>query len=283
MSTASLERSAGDNHWYGRPVAEAASVLEHLSSTDGTQIGYRRSGAGPPLVLVHATTGAYWSFNLLVPTLVDRFTVYAIDRRGRGESGDRADYSIEREFEDVATVVDSIAEPASVFGHSFGATVALGAGLVARNLHRLVLYEPSPGIAAVPPEDLAKIDALVTRGEREEALVFALGVFGLNPEEVEQIRALPTWPERVAAAHTVTREVSAEEAYSVNPDRFRDLATPVLLLLGEKSPGWARDGTERIQAALPNAGVAILRGQGHAATMTAPELVAGEIGRFLSD
>ncbi len=123
----------------------------------------------------------------------------------------------------------------------------------------------------------------MTRGEREEALVFALGVFGLNPEEVEQIRALPTWPERVAAAHTVTREVSAEEAYSVNPDRFRDLATPVLLLLGEKSPGWARDGTERIQAALPNARVAILRGQGHAATMTAPELVAGEIDRFLSD
>ncbi len=190
---------------------------------------------------------------------------------------------MEREFEDVGAVVDSIAGPASVFGHSSGATVALGAGLVARNLQRLVLYEPSPGIAAVPPEDLTKIDALVTRGEPEEALVFALGVFGLTPEEVEQIRALPTWPARVAAAHTVTREVRAEEGYTLDSERFRDLATPVLLLLGEKSPGWASEGTERIEAALPNARVAILPGQGHAATMTAPDLVAAEIGRFLRD
>jgi pimeloyl-ACP methyl ester carboxylesterase len=234
-------------------------------------------------VLVHATTGAHWSFNRLVPALVDRFTVYAIDRRGRGESGDQADYSIEREFEDVAAVVDSIAEPPSVFGHSSGATVALGAGLVARNLHRFVLYEPSPGIAAVPPEDLARIDDLVARGEREEALVFALGAFGLTAEEVEQFRALPTWDERVEAAHTVTREVRAEESYGVDPERFRNLTTPVLLLLGERSPGWARDGTEHIESALPNARVAVLEGQGHAATMTAPELVAGEIGRFLRD
>ena len=264
-------------------MAEAGAVLEHVGSTDGTPIGYRRSGAGPPLVLVHATTGAHWSFNLLLPGLVDRFTVYAIDRRGRGESGDGPEYSIEREFEDVAAVVDSIAEPASVFGHSSGATVSLGAGLVARNLHRLVLYEPSPGIAAVPPEDLARIDALVARGEREEAMVFALGAFGLTPDEIGQIRALPTWQARVEAAHTVTREVRAEESYTVDPGRFRDLVTPVLLLLGEKSPGWAGDGTERLRSALPNAQVGILEGQGHAATMTAPELVAGEIGRFLRD
>ena len=33
------------------------------------------------------------------------FTVYTVDRRGRGESGDSEDYSIEREFEDVAAVV----------------------------------------------------------------------------------------------------------------------------------------------------------------------------------
>lgn len=135
----------------------------------------------------------------------------------------------------------------------------------------------------MPREDLARIDVLVARGEREEALVFALGVFGLKREEVEQMRGLPTWPERVAAASTVTREVRAEEGYSVHPDRLRDLAPPVLLLLGEESPAWAREGTDRIQAALPNARVAILRGQGHAATMTAPQLVAGEIGRFLSE
>jgi len=81
----------------------------------------------------------------------------------------------------------------------------------------------------------------------------------------------------------VTREIRAEEAYRLDPERFRDLAAPVLLLLGEESPDWAREGTERIRAILPDARVAILRGQGHMAIMTAPELVADEVARFLSD
>lgn len=225
----------------------------------------------------------HWSFRFLVPTLVDRFTVTAIDRRGRGESGDRADYAIEREFADVAAVVDSIEEPASLFGHSYGATVALGAALVARNLHKLVLYEPAPGISGVPSEDVERIEDLVARDEREDALVHAFRSFGLTPEELEQMRALPTWSARVAAAHTVTREIRVEEAYRLDPERFRDLAAPVLLLLGEESPDWAREGTERIRAILPDARVAILRGQGHMAIMTAPELVADEVARFLSN
>jgi pimeloyl-ACP methyl ester carboxylesterase len=131
---------------------------------------------------------------------------------------------------------------------------------------------------AVPSEDLDRIEDLVARDDREEALVHAFRSFGLTPEEVEQMRASPTWSARVAAAHTVTREVRAEEAYRVDPERFRDLAAPVLLLLGEESPDWAREGTERI-APSSRTRVAILRGQGHVAIMTAPELVA----RFLSE
>ena len=264
-------------------MAEAAAIVEHVRSSDGTRIAYRRSGEGPPVVLVHGTTSAHWSFRFLVPVLADRFTLYAIDRRGRGDSEDRAAYEIEREFEDIAAVVDSIDEPASLFGHSFGATVAFGAALVARNLRKLVLYEPAPGISAVSTEDLEQVDDLVAREEREEAVLRAFRLFGLTPEEVEQIRASPTWSARVAAAHTVTREVKAEEAFRVDPDRFWNLDAPTLLLLGEESPDWAREGTERIRAILPDARVSILRGQGHVAIMTAPELVADEVVRFLSD
>ncbi|HEY3068896.1 MAG TPA: alpha/beta hydrolase [Gaiellaceae bacterium] len=264
-------------------MAEASAVLEHVTSSDGTRIGYQRSGEGPPLVLVHGTTSAHWGFRFLAPALVDRFSLYALDRRGRGESGDQAEYAIEQEFEDVAAVVDSIHEPAALFGHSYGATVALGAAIVARNLHRLVLYEPAPGVSGVPSRDVERIEDLVARDERDEALVHAFRSFGLTPEELDQLRASPTWSARVAAAHTVAREVRAEEAYRVDPERFRNVAIPALLLLGEESPDWAREGTERIRAVLPDARVAILRGQGHMAIMTAPELVAEEVARFLSE
>jgi pimeloyl-ACP methyl ester carboxylesterase len=264
-------------------VADPTVALEHVTSNDGTRIAYRQAGEGPPLVLVHGTTSAHWTFRFLIPLLADRFAVYAIDRRGRGDSDDHPDYAIEREFEDVAALVDSIEEQASVFGHSYGATVSLGAALVARNLRKLVLYEPAPGYQSVAGDAIERIDELVARDECEEAIVQAFHAFGLTADEIDQIRASPTWPARVAAAHTVTREVRAEEAYRLDPERFRDLAAPTLLLLGEVSPGWAREGTARIRAVLPDARVTILPGQGHAAIMTAPELVAENVARFLME
>jgi pimeloyl-ACP methyl ester carboxylesterase len=112
--------------------------------------------------------------------------------------------------------------------------------------------------------------------------VHALRAFGLTHAELEQSRAAPTWQARVATAHTVAREIRAEEAYAIDRERLRRLGAPTLLLLGEESPDWAREGTEQIHAALPDSRIAPLRSQGHAAIVTAPLLVAEEVTRFLN-
>jgi pimeloyl-ACP methyl ester carboxylesterase len=59
------------------------------------------------------------------------------------------------------------------------------------------------------------------------------------------------------------------------------MRTPTLLLLGSESPSYARKGTEAIAAALPDARIVRMTGQGHVATMTAPDLFAQEVTRFL--
>jgi hypothetical protein len=41
---------------------------------------------------------------------------------------------------------------------------------------------------------------------------------------------------RVAAAHTIPRELRAVKAYGFDPERFRDLGVPTLLLSGGTSP-----------------------------------------------
>lgn len=106
----------------------------------------------------------------------------------------------------------------------------------------------------VPSEEVERIEDLVARREGDEAIIHAFRVFGLTSEEVEQMRGSPTWSARVATAHTVAREIRAEEAYRVNPERFRGLATPVLFLLGKESPDWAHESTERIRAAFRTRG-----------------------------
>ena len=112
-----------------------------VTSVDGTEIAYKRSGRGPPLVLVHGGTVTHTWWELVRPGFGEDFTVYAMDRRGYGESGDADEYALEREVEDVVAVVDSIKEPARVVGGSFGALVSLEAVLTV-NLSGLVLYEP---------------------------------------------------------------------------------------------------------------------------------------------
>ena len=79
-----------------------------VTTEGGTPVAYWRSGKGPPLVLVHGTAADHSRWSPVLPALEERFTVYAIDRRGRGGSGDTDDYAVEREFEDVAAVVNSL-------------------------------------------------------------------------------------------------------------------------------------------------------------------------------
>ena len=105
---------------------------------------------GPPLLLVHGGVGQIERWAPLWDLLADHRRVTAMDRRGRGSSGDGAGYAIEDEYGDVAAVVRALAEesgrPVDVFAHSYGATCTLGAARLAPPFGGLVLYEP-PGPA----------------------------------------------------------------------------------------------------------------------------------------
>jgi pimeloyl-ACP methyl ester carboxylesterase len=117
----------------------------HVTSADGTRIAYERSGSGPPLVLVHGSLNDHGIWAAVAPALAQHFTVYAMDRRGRGESGTSSEPELERQFEDVLAVIDAAGAPVDLIGHSFGAHCALGAAAMApERVKHLVLYEPPP-------------------------------------------------------------------------------------------------------------------------------------------
>ncbi len=95
-----------------------------IASRDGTPIAVFTSGDGPPLILVHGTTGDHTTFRVVGPMLGAQRTVQAMDRRGRGASGDTLPYAIEREFEDVAAVADALAADAGRRSTSSGIRTA---------------------------------------------------------------------------------------------------------------------------------------------------------------
>jgi pimeloyl-ACP methyl ester carboxylesterase len=261
--------------------------MARVLSPDGVHIGYQQSGSGRPLVLVHGVGGTAARWAPVLPALAQHFRVYALDRRGRGASGDSSSYGLEREVEDIAALVDSIGEPVNVLGHSFGATCALEVMLRTRNLHRVMLYEPPVAVAGVTlyPEGLVdRLEALLAAGDREAVLTtFVREVLHMPDDAYQLFRSSAVWPSRVAAAHTLPREIRAHQSYLFDAARFRALATPTLLLLGGDSRPVFRASINVIAAALPASRTVVLPGQQHTAMDTAPDLFAGEVIAFLSE
>jgi pimeloyl-ACP methyl ester carboxylesterase len=264
--------------------------MDTVTSRDGTPIAYERSGEGPPLVLVHGTTSDHSTWELVLPELQKHFTVYAMDRRGRDESGDGGGsaYDIEREFEDVVAVIDSIDGTVSLLGHSYGAICAQEGALRSGRVRGLVLYEgtfPVPeGTELYTPEALDSIRSSLKAGDREGALTtFYRDIAMISPEEIEMLRSLPIWPTRVALAPTIPHEMRAFESYVSNfdPARLVNLRTPTLLLLGGDSPALEKAAAEALDAALPDSRIVVIPHQAHMAHRTAPDLFAREVVQFL--
>jgi len=262
-----------------------ARSIENITSRDGTSISYRRSGSGPPLVLVHGTGGFSSSWLPVAAALAEQLTLYAVDRRGRGQSGDTAPYCVEREFDDIAALVDSIGGSVNVLGHSFGAVCALGAALRTSRIGKLLLYEPplcTDERQLCPEPVLQRLQALLDAGDHEALLgTHLLEIAGLTPAELEHFRGAPSWGQRLATAPTIPRELRAAASYRLVPERLCSMSVPTLLLLGSESPAFFRAGTQELQQALPDSRLLTLQGQSHVAMHSAPQLFVRELLAFL--
>ena len=260
--------------------------MESVTSADGTTIAAQKSGAGPPLVLVHGTTADHTRWSGISPQLEDYFTVYAVDRRGRGESGDTGAYSIQREAEDIAAVIEAIGGNARLLGHSYGAVCSLEAALLTDGIRKMVLYEPPipTGIDMYPPGVPDLMQKLIDDDDPEGALeLFFKSVVGMPETEFDEYRRLPMWSRRVELAHTIPRELAIDKHYSFDPPKFDELDVPTVLLLGGDSPPMFRRAVEAVDAALLDSRVVTLPGQQHIAMDTNPELFLEVILGFLVD
>jgi pimeloyl-ACP methyl ester carboxylesterase len=260
--------------------------MKTVASVDGTLIAYEQGGSGPHLVLVHGSVLGRARWATIRPRFEKHFTVTAMDRRGFGDSGDGSDYAIEREFEDVVSVVNALDGPALLFGHSFGAICALEAAMRTENLAGLVLYEPSifEEESFASPEKLDHLDSLLAAGDREATVkAFLADVMGMSPEQIDFVQSSPTWHLRVAAAHTLSREHRAENSYRLPADRLAGLSVPVLLLQGGDSLPIFGRAIARLENALPNARTVVMPGQQHLAMETGPDLVVEAVLGFDRD
>ena len=253
---------------------------------DGVELVGAATGEGPPLAFVYGAMMEQTGWARLLPYLPGR-TLYTYDRRGRGESGDVSQYTVEREVDDLVTFAEAMPAPRDLFAHSSGALLALHALMRGLSVRRVVLYEPPMAAMRDPvlPLDLAdRVDALLAQGDRDGALslFFQEGMEQLA-EGIQRLRDGPRWQDQLRYVHTGAYDVRITRSFVVDPNRLARIDMPVLLLLGSESPRWMKRGVEAFARAVPNSRLETLEGQGHNAQFSAPDVLAAAMTRFLDE
>jgi pimeloyl-ACP methyl ester carboxylesterase len=258
--------------------------MERLTTPAGITVSFDRGGSGAPLVLSHgAFSDHHTNWEFVKPSLRKDFTVYAVARRGRGETDRTQGHTLEDEVADLVAVIESVGEPVFLAGHSYGAHCALGAAhRLPGRVRKLVLYEPGhPNL--VPSAVLARLEDLATAGDWDElAFTFFRDALHVPVHELEAVRASELWAPIVADAPASIHDITALTKYDFDAARFRDLDMQVLLQTGSESP---RDlyVTDALAAALPHASIGVLAGQAHEGMTTAPDMYLEAVRLFLLD
>ncbi len=259
--------------------------MKKVHSKDGTPIAFDQTGDGPPLILVVGATATRAMVAPMAEDLAVHFTLYNYDRRGRGDSGDRAPYAVAREIEDIEALIDEAGGSAFVFGHSSGAVLALrAAGQLGNKIKKLALYEPpfiiDDSRPPLPTDYVPQLRAYIAAGHPADALKYFMKVAVNLPDEyLVGMETWPTWASSVAVAHTIAYdgEIMGDtmrgDPAALNP--FAALSTPTLVMDGSESPAYQHNAVQTLARVMPNAQQRTFEGQDHgiASAILAPVLV----------
>lgn len=256
--------------------------MSHVTSRDGTRIGYERLGNGPALVLVDGAMGsrAFGPMPKIAALLQRHFTVYLYDRRGRGDSGDTHPYAKAREVEDLEALIGAAGGSAFVVGVSSGAALALEAAAGGARITKLAVYEPPYMVDDERHAQLnheGKLRSLVAAGQRGAAVKYFMRDMVDVPAPFVLMMQLMrgTWRKLKNAAHTLPYDAAVMGDWQI-PARLKALTTPTLAMYGGKTDPRLRRSVEELVKVLPNVRQQVLAGQTHnvSAAVLVPALVA---------
>jgi pimeloyl-ACP methyl ester carboxylesterase len=278
------------------------NILRTVTSKDGTLIAFDQVGQGPALIPVPGAFGVRAMATELVVLLAPHFTVFNYDRRGRGDSGDTLPYAVEREIEDIDTLIDAAGGSAFLYGLSSGAILVLDAAeKLSNKVKKLALYEPPLIVDGshppLPKDYVAKINEAIGEGRRGDAVeIFMTLVLGIPAEFVAHMRDAPRgensgegittseWAELEKVAHTLAYDGTIQGDFMLGKplpaEQWSFVTMPTLVITGEKTEPFFHSGAKALVGVLPHAHHRILQGQAHAVD---PKALAPVLIEFFAD
>ena len=230
------------------------------------QTHYERTGSGDPLVLMHPGGVDSRVFASLVPGLAQTFEVFCPDRRGHGRTPDVAgpiSYDLMAR-DTVAFLQQVIGGPATLVGHSDGATVAL--------------------LTALARPDLVTSLVFVSGVFHHDA--WALGALDLDQQTKDGFRdfhaeVAPDGPGAFEVLDAKLDRMHREEPTLTVTD-LAGYPGPALVMIGDEEDEIPLGHMVALRAGLPDAQLAVVPGAGHGLPLDRPELFTLLVTEFVT-
>lgn len=274
METASLSAPTRDLF------VEANGLRHHLL--------VRGAPSSPAVMMIHGLAGQAHTFDGIAPRLAERFHVYCLDVRGRGESewGPPDGYHTDNYVADLEAVRSALSlESFALVGTSMGGLISMNyAARHPGNVSRVVLNDIGPEI---DPAGLQRIVAYV--GHAPEAFADMKAVVKYYRENYgpmlgavsdDQVAEFAKWNVRKSdtglhvwkmdpAVRAMTPRPPEEDPWSV----AKRIAAPVLVVRGAESDVLSADVAARMAEVIPDCRIVEVPGVGHAPMLTEPAAV----------
>ncbi len=274
----------------------------HQVKIHGHKVCFRLTGSGPLVVLIHGITGSSAQWLPVMDVLRDRYTLFAPDLLGHGQSAKpRGDYSLGAYASGIRDLLIGLdAERATVVGHSLGGGIAMqlayqypercgrlvlmSSGGIGQDVHPLLRAASLPGSEIVLP--LITHARLLDAGA---ALSRALGVVGLQvgadiAEGARGYASLSDRDSRAAFVHTIRAVIDPTGQRVSALDRlYLAEALPSLIIWGENDRIIPSDHAEIAHDAMPDSRLELIEGAGHFPQMSHPIRVARALGSFIDE
>jgi O-succinylbenzoic acid--CoA ligase len=273
-----LPRTAGGKLRRSELRARLADGGRRTLRRDGAEVAYRVEGAGPPVVLLHATLSRASAWRGVADGLRGSATLVAVDRRGHRASPDPDPMrlTVADHVADVAAIIEREGiGPSVVVGHSFGGCVALE--LAARRpelVSAVVAYEP-PYLPAAPRAVRDGMTQVATDAGAALARGDGPGAAEIFLRAVLRDDGFEALPRAVRASVLREGEAAASDARlaGLDPTGLRRIRCPVTIAVGGASDPIYAAIAEGLSALVPAARVVVLPGADHMAAVTRPDLL----------
>lgn len=240
-----------------------------VNSRDGTTIACDVLGEGESLIVITGAT----CFRKFMPVLADaktfakHFRVYSYDRRGRGDSGDNAPYTLVKEVDDVEAIARIAPGKVTVYGHSSGAVIALEAALrFPEKISKVVIYDPAYASSDKESDEwirlIPQMQKLVSEKKDKEALAFFYKIIEMPSFFFYLLRLMPGWKTLKALYPTLLYDMDITK-YKPDGKHLSAIKVPLIVMHGEKSPPSMGEVSRMIVESVKGSQLVEVKGQDH--------------------